>query len=74
MDAATDQVVAQPSVHPTGGQPYRVEQSLDILRLPNLNDFMQVGRSLQAPAGGTNLATAEDDHADRRGTAQSPRH
>ncbi|MBZ0293745.1 MAG: bifunctional DNA primase/polymerase, partial [Anaerolineae bacterium] len=30
------QVVASPSVHPTTGQPYRVERELDILHVPDL--------------------------------------
>ncbi|MCU0465722.1 MAG: bifunctional DNA primase/polymerase, partial [Anaerolineae bacterium] len=30
------QVVAPPSIHPTTGQPYRVERPLDILRVPDL--------------------------------------
>jgi len=34
------QVVAPPSVHPITGQPYRVEQLLDILRVPNLDDLV----------------------------------
>lgn len=34
------QVVAPPSVHPTTGQPYRVEQPLDIVRVPNLDDLV----------------------------------
>jgi hypothetical protein len=34
------QVVAPPSVHPVTKQPYRVEQPLDILRVPNLDDLV----------------------------------
>lgn len=34
------QVVAPPSIHPITGQPYRVEQPLDILRVPNLDDLV----------------------------------
>jgi hypothetical protein len=34
------QVVAPPSLHPITGQPYRVEQPLDILRVPNLDDLV----------------------------------
>jgi hypothetical protein len=34
------QVVAPPSIHPVTGQPYRVEQPLDILRVPNLDDLV----------------------------------
>jgi predicted transcriptional regulator len=34
------QVVAPPSIHPVTGQPYRVEQSLDILHVPNLDDLV----------------------------------
>jgi predicted transcriptional regulator len=34
------QVVAPPSVHPTTGQPYRVERQLDILRVPHLDDLV----------------------------------
>ncbi len=34
------QVVAPPSIHPTTGQPYRVEQPLDILRVSNLDDLV----------------------------------
>src|SRR5690606_38365368 len=33
------QVVAPPSIHPTTGQPYRVERALDILRVPDLADL-----------------------------------
>jgi hypothetical protein len=33
------QVVAPPSLHPTTGQPYQVEQPLDILRVPDLADL-----------------------------------
>jgi hypothetical protein len=33
------QVVAPPSIHPTTGQPYRVEKALDILRVPDLADL-----------------------------------
>ncbi len=33
------QVVAPPSVHPTTGQPYRVERALDILRVPDLAEL-----------------------------------
>jgi len=33
------QVVAPPSIHPTTGQPYRVERALDILRVPGLADL-----------------------------------
>jgi hypothetical protein len=35
------QVVAPPSVHPITGQPYRIEQALDILRVPHLDDLAQ---------------------------------
>lgn len=34
------QVVAPPSIHPATGQPYRVEQPLDILRVPTLEDLV----------------------------------
>ena len=34
------QVVAPPSIHPITRQPYRVEQPLDILRVPNLDDLV----------------------------------
>ncbi len=34
------QVVAPPSIHPITGQSYRVEQPLDILRVPNLDDLV----------------------------------
>ncbi len=34
------QVAAPPSIHPITGQPYRVEQPLDILRVPNLDDLV----------------------------------
>ncbi|MCA9904193.1 MAG: bifunctional DNA primase/polymerase, partial [Anaerolineae bacterium] len=33
------QVVAPPSIHPVTGQAYRVEQPLDILRVPHLDDL-----------------------------------
>jgi predicted transcriptional regulator len=33
------QVVAPPSIHPTTGQPYRVEQVLDLLRVPDLAEL-----------------------------------
>ncbi|NUQ03096.1 MAG: bifunctional DNA primase/polymerase [Anaerolineae bacterium] len=35
------QMVAPPSIHPITGQPYRVEQPLDILRVPNLDDLVE---------------------------------
>lgn len=34
------QVVAPPSIHPITGRSYRVEQPLDILRVPNLDDLV----------------------------------
>ncbi|MFN8531561.1 MAG: hypothetical protein U0670_23400 [Anaerolineae bacterium] len=34
------QVVAPPGIHPVTRQPYRVEQPLDILRVPNLDDLV----------------------------------
>jgi hypothetical protein len=34
------QVVAPPSIHPITEQPYRVEQLLDIMRVPNLDDLV----------------------------------
>ncbi|MBZ0278663.1 MAG: bifunctional DNA primase/polymerase [Anaerolineae bacterium] len=33
------QVVAPPSIHPTTGQPYRVERELEILQVPGLTDL-----------------------------------
>lgn len=35
------QVVAPPSLHPTTGQPYRVEQPLDIRHVPTLDDVVE---------------------------------
>ncbi len=34
------QVVAPPSIHPTSGQPYKVERPSDILRVPNLDELV----------------------------------
>ena len=54
------QVVAPPSVHPTTGQPYRVEQARDILRVTDLAELAAWIEVVQAAPASAGMAAAQD--------------